>query len=114
MESSMMFFEEHHKWKVITWLVGSSLGFPSNLGMSEGNLVGILGQVASCKMGSFMSLVKSGMLRDVKYGKGIFGGGLSLAIVCVGDGHVSLEGFGVLYFFLEKMFSPRLLVKENQ
>jgi hypothetical protein len=60
------------------WLAGSSLGFPSNFGMSESNLVGILGQVASCKMGAFVSLVKSGMLRDAKYGKGGFGGGLVL------------------------------------
>jgi hypothetical protein len=88
MESSMMLFEEHHKWKVITWLAGSSPGFPSNFGISEGNLVGILGQVASCKMGSFMSLVKLGMLRDAKYGIGRFGGGLVPAIVCVGNGLV--------------------------
>jgi hypothetical protein len=51
--------------------------------MCEGNLVGILCQVASCKMRSFVSLVKSGMLRDVKYGIGGFGGGLIPAIVCV-------------------------------
>jgi hypothetical protein len=55
--------------------------FPSNFGISEGSLVGILGHVGSCKMGSFMSLVKSGMLRDAKYGIGGFGGGLVPAIV---------------------------------
>jgi hypothetical protein len=55
----MMLFEEHHKWKVITWLEGSSLRFPSNFVISEGRLVGILGHVGSCKMGSFVSLVKS-------------------------------------------------------
>jgi hypothetical protein len=33
----MMLFEEHHKWKVMIWLVGSSPSFPSNLGMSEGH-----------------------------------------------------------------------------
>jgi hypothetical protein len=32
-------------------------------------------------MGSFMSLVKSGMLRDFKYGIGRFGGGLVPTIV---------------------------------
>jgi hypothetical protein len=81
MESSMILFEEHHKWKVITWLAGSSPGFSSNFGISEGSLVGILGHVGSCKMGSFMSLVKSGMLRDVKYGIVGFGGGSIPGIV---------------------------------
>jgi hypothetical protein len=88
MESSMILFEENHKWKVITWLAGSSPSFPSKFEMSEVNLVGILGQVASCKMGSFVSFVKSGMLRDVKYGKGVFGRGLVTTIVCVGSGPV--------------------------
>jgi hypothetical protein len=81
MESSMMMFEENHKWKVITWLAGCSPDFPSNFGIFEGSLVGILGHVGSCKMGSFMSLVKSRMLRDSKYGMGGFGGGLFPTIV---------------------------------
>jgi hypothetical protein len=34
-------FDEHHKWKVITWLFGSSLDFSSNIGISEGSLAGI-------------------------------------------------------------------------
>jgi hypothetical protein len=80
MESSMMILEEHHRWKEIMWLVGSSVGFPPNFGMSKGNLVGMLGQVGSCKIGSFVSLVKYGMLRDAKYGK--FGSGA--AMVCIG------------------------------
>jgi hypothetical protein len=29
-ESSMREFDEHHKWKVITWLFGSSPDFLSN------------------------------------------------------------------------------------
>jgi hypothetical protein len=37
-------FDEHHKWKVITWLFGSSPDFPSNFGISEGSLAGITGQ----------------------------------------------------------------------
>jgi hypothetical protein len=37
-------FDEHHKWKVVTWLFVSSLDFPSNFGISEGSLVGITGQ----------------------------------------------------------------------
>ena len=77
----MMLFEEHHKWKVMKRLVGSSPNFPSNLGMSEGSLVGILGHVGSCNIGSFMSLLKSGMLRDVKYGMAGGGGELVLAMV---------------------------------
>jgi hypothetical protein len=81
MESSMMLFEYHHKCKFITWLEGSSLGFSANFGMYEGSLVGILGQVESCKMGSFMSLVKLGRLRDAKYAIGRFGGGLVPAII---------------------------------
>jgi hypothetical protein len=56
--------------------------------MYEGNLVGILGQVGSCKIGSFVSLVKSRILRDAKYGIGRFGGGLVPTIVCVGNGLV--------------------------
>ena len=90
----MMLFEEHHKWKVMTWLAGYSLDFPSNFGMCEGSLVGILGHVGSCNIGSFMSLLKSGMLRDAKYGIGGFGGGLVPSIVCVGNGSVPCEGFG--------------------
>jgi hypothetical protein len=81
MESSMMLFEQHHKWKVMTWLVGYSLIFPSNFGIFEGSLVGILGHVGSCKIGSFMSLFKSGMLRDTKYGMGCISGGLVPAMV---------------------------------
>jgi hypothetical protein len=44
MESSIKEFEEHQKWKVMTWLFGYSPVFPSNLGMLEGIFVGIGGQ----------------------------------------------------------------------
>ena len=64
----MMLLEEHHKWKAMAWLAGSSPTFPSNLGMSEGSLVGIAGHVVSCDIGSLVSLVRSGMLREAKYG----------------------------------------------
>jgi hypothetical protein len=50
-ELSIKEFDEHHKWKVITWLFGSSLGLPSNFGLSEGNLVGIIGQKGECSIG---------------------------------------------------------------
>jgi hypothetical protein len=46
-----MLFEEHHKWKVMTWLVGYFLDFTSNLGMFEGSLLGILGHAGSCNIG---------------------------------------------------------------
>jgi hypothetical protein len=77
----MMLFEENHKWKVMIWLVVSSPTFPSNLGMNEGNLVGIVGHVGSCNIGSFVSLLKSDMLREAKYGMWSGGGGLFPAMV---------------------------------
>ena len=64
----MMLLEEHYRWKVMTWLVGSSPAFPSNLGMFEGSLVGIAGHVGSCNIGSLVSLLRYGMLREAKYG----------------------------------------------
>jgi hypothetical protein len=76
-----MLLEEHHRWKFMTWLAGSSPTFPSNLGMSEGSLVGITGHVGSCNIGSLVSFLRSGMLREVKYGICSGGEGLSLAIV---------------------------------
>jgi hypothetical protein len=68
MESSIILLEEHHKWKDMTWLVGSSLDFPSNLGMFEGSFVVIFGQVGSCNMGSFVNLVRSEILSESKKG----------------------------------------------
>jgi hypothetical protein len=76
-----MLLEEHHRWKFMTWLVGSSSAFPSNLGMSEGSLVGIAGHVGSCNIGSFVSLLKSSMLREAKYGIWSGGRGLVPAMV---------------------------------
>jgi hypothetical protein len=76
-----MLLEEHHKWKVMTWLAGSSPVFPSNLGISEGRLVGIAGHVGSCNIGLFVSLLRSGMLREAKYGIFSGGGGLVPAMV---------------------------------
>jgi hypothetical protein len=81
MESSMMLFEEHHKWKVMIWLERYYPSFPSNLGMSEGSLVGIVGHVGSCNIGSFMSLLRSDMLREAKYDMWTVDGGLVLAIL---------------------------------
>jgi len=80
MEYSMMLLEERYRWNIMMWLVGSSHGFPSNLGLYKGNFVGMLGHMASCKIRSFMSLVKFGMFRDAKYGKM----GVGPAMVCGG------------------------------
>jgi hypothetical protein len=55
------------------WLVGYSPGLPSNLGMVDGSLVGMFGQVASCNIGSFVSFIKSRRFNEAKYGK--LGGG---------------------------------------
>jgi hypothetical protein len=68
MESSIILLEEHHKWKFMTWLAGSSVAFTSNLGISEGSLVSIAGHARSCNIGSFVSFLRSGMLREAKYG----------------------------------------------
>jgi hypothetical protein len=46
------------------------------LGMSKGSLLGIVGHVESCNIGSLVSLVRSSMLREAKYG--IWGGGRGL------------------------------------
>ena len=43
MESSTMMLDEHHRWNVIMWFWGHSLALPSNLGMSDGSLVGMGG-----------------------------------------------------------------------
>jgi hypothetical protein len=67
----------------MTWLAGSSPALPSNLGMSEGSLVGIAGHVGLCNIGSLVSLVISGMLREAKYG------------ICSGGGRIS-SGHSVL------------------
>jgi hypothetical protein len=54
-----MELEEHHRWKDMMWLEQYSLGLPSNLGILEGSLVGILGQLGSWKMGSLIKIFKS-------------------------------------------------------
>jgi hypothetical protein len=77
----MMLFEENHKWKVMIWLARSSPIFPSNLGMSKGSLVGIVGHVGLCNIGSLVSLVRYGMLREANYGIWGGGGGLAPAMV---------------------------------
>jgi hypothetical protein len=43
----MMYFNENHKWKDVMWFEGCSPEFPSNLGLSKGNLVGIGGYLGS-------------------------------------------------------------------
>lgn len=57
-----MLFEEHQRWKDMTWLVGYSLAFPLNFGIFKSNLVGKAGQEGSWAMGSFINLLKSGKM----------------------------------------------------
>ena len=70
--------------------------------MSEGDLVGMLGHVASCKIGSFVSLVKSRMLSDAKYGM---------------PWCVRVEKYFLVMkvgnSFLERKVEPLLLAKKN-
>jgi hypothetical protein len=70
--SSIKEFNKHHRWKVMTWVLGSSFDFPSNLGMSEGNLVGMGGQADECLIESLINLDKSCKFKVAK--NGIFGG----------------------------------------
>ena len=58
----------YHKWNVITWFLESSLGLTSNLGISEGNLTGMVGQEGSCWIGSLINLDKSGISKVAKNG----------------------------------------------
>ena len=67
-ESSMREFDEHHKWKVITWLFGSLPGFPSNFRISEGSLAGITSQTGEWKIGSFVNWDKSRRSRVARKG----------------------------------------------
>ena len=55
MESSVMEWDEHYMWKDWIWLEGSSPARPLNLGISEGNLVGIAGQPTSWQIGSLIN-----------------------------------------------------------
>ena len=64
-----MLLDEHHRWNAIMWFWGHSPALPSNLGMSDGNLVGIGGQKAWWRMGSFVNLAKSGKLRRAMKGR---------------------------------------------
>ena len=65
-ESSFSEFEEHHKWKVVGWAPGSSPVLPSNLGMSDGNLVGTGCHKGSCLTGSFINFDKYGKFKVSK------------------------------------------------
>ena len=47
---------------------GSSPVLPSNLGMSDGNLVGIGGHKGSCLTGSFINFDKSGKFKVARNG----------------------------------------------
>jgi hypothetical protein len=57
--SSINELDEHHKWYVMMCVEGSSLGFPSNFGISNGNLEGIIEHNGSWAIGSFVNHEKS-------------------------------------------------------
>ncbi len=67
-ESSFNELEEHQRWKVVACAPGSSPAFPSNLGMSEGSLVGTGGHKGSCLTGSFINFDKSGKFKVARKG----------------------------------------------
>jgi hypothetical protein len=75
MESSIKELDEHHRWKVMTWLFGSSPGLQSNFGMSDDNLDGITSQWGECRIGSFKILDKSGRSKVSKKCSCLFTGG---------------------------------------
>ena len=58
-ESSIKELDEHHRWKFITWILGSSPYFPLNFRISNGNLTGMGGHEGLCWMGSLINLDKS-------------------------------------------------------
>jgi len=64
--------------------VGSSPGLPSNLGMSEGSLVGIAGQWGSWRRGSLMGLLKSGRLKLAIKGSNGVGVTIPMEVMLVG------------------------------
>jgi hypothetical protein len=70
--SSIKELEEHHRWKVMMCVLGSSFTLPSNLGMPDGSFVEIGSQAGECLIGSFINLDKSGRFKVAK--NGTFGG----------------------------------------
>ena len=68
MESSINEFEEHQGWNAITWLVEYSLGFHSNLEMSEACLVGIAGHLGLCYTDSLVNFAISYKFKVSKNG----------------------------------------------
>lgn len=54
-----MDLDEHHIWKEWVLLVGSSLELPSNLGMLEGSMVNIAGQLALWGIELLINWIKS-------------------------------------------------------
>jgi hypothetical protein len=55
----MIYFDENHEWKDITWFKGFSPDLHSNFGMFKGNLVGMGGE-----LGSSINLQSSGILKQ--------------------------------------------------
>jgi hypothetical protein len=53
--SSIKELDEHHKWYVIMCVEGSSLVLPSNFGMSDGSLEGMVVHERLWAIGSFFN-----------------------------------------------------------
>ena len=68
-ESSIRELDEHHRWKVVIWSVGSSPFLPSNFGMSEGSLVGTGGHLGLYRIGLFVNFKKSSKFNVARKGK---------------------------------------------
>jgi len=66
MELSIKELEEHQRWKVMTWFLGYSPGFPSNFETLDDSLEGIRGQNGACCMGSFVKCEKSSISKVAK------------------------------------------------
>lgn len=64
MQSSIILFVEHQKWKDMIWLVGYSPTWPSNLGIFEGSLADMLESWATA---SLINFLKYGKLRQARW-----------------------------------------------
>jgi hypothetical protein len=72
MESSIKELDEHQRWKIMTWLFGSSPNLLSNFGMSDGSLAGTTIQWGEFRIGSFKILDKLGGSKVAKKGNCLF------------------------------------------
>jgi hypothetical protein len=60
--------DENHKWYAMMCVEGSSIGFPSNLKISKGNLDGTIDHEGPWAIGSFVNCKKPGKSNIVRKG----------------------------------------------